>query len=254
MRVGRKKKIGKKKKKPNKEPRSGLAGWFSCGCSQQNVMYRHKLRSHLPSPAPLAAGHGPKRRPGRQGTRSPRCPGTSPSTEDAAPPQTPSAFSSPRSTQGEMSFTAPHPAVPTQRSTRHLGCQNLPTALLDARSLFLRPAPAAACPRGERRAREVWLWHRPARPAARRDLPPRPTQPKLTSHSCPRGSGDAGSPLVCVPVTPSHNQGHGVKDTHPTRHSVKTYVKPASAPLTWTQRMPPVSVPSQCARTVCKFT
>lgn len=55
---------GKIKKKINKkrgEQRASLraAGWFSCGCSQRNVMYRHRPRSHLPSPAPLAAGHGP---------------------------------------------------------------------------------------------------------------------------------------------------------------------------------------------------
>lgn len=134
----------------------------------------------------------------------------------AVPPETPSPIFSPKSTQGEMSFTAhtlrtTRCRPSTQPGTQHLSCQNLSTALLDARSLFLRPAPAAACPRGERRARRIWLWHRPARPAARRDLPRRPTQPKLTCQSWPRARRMQGHPSCAhhpLPQPGTQCEGH----------------------------------------------
>lgn len=191
-----------KKKEPNKEPRSGLLVGFPVG-ARSGTLCTGTGPAHTSPPrllSPLATAPALATAP-RHAFAS--LPGqASPNSEDAAPPETPSAIFSPRSTQGELSFAA-HTLRTTRcrPGARHLSCQNLRAALLDARSCFLRPAPAAACPKGERRARKVWLWHRPARPAARQDLPPRPTQPKLTWQSCPGARRMQGHPsCACHPL------------------------------------------------------
>lgn len=259
---------GKIKKEPNKEPRSELLLVFLWVLAAERYV---PAQGPLTPPLPGSSRRwpGPHRRPRRQGTRSPRCPGRTPPGRPlptprmqqcgAAPPETPSAISSPRSTQGETSFTAhtlprTRCRAGTRPGARHPGCQNPGSALVDARSLF--PVPCSS-------ARLLQLLvpgprDGPARFGCGTDLPGQ--QHAGTCHRVPRsqsspvraGHGLGGCRVTPrVPVTPSHHQGAAVKDTQPTRHRKSRGLSPS---VTWTQRIPAVSVPAQCDKTVCKCT
>lgn len=183
----------------------------------------------------------PQRRPRRQGTRSPRCPGRPPATRASPNIQDAAMWgSTPRSTLCHLfsqkhprgdEFQGPHPAndtVPTQLSTvsaaktcpppswMHVPCSS-------ARLLQLL-VPGAR--------------DGPGRFGCGTDLPGQ--QRAGTCHRVPRSHSSpvrAGHGLGrCrvtprVPVTPSHNQGPNVKDTHPTRHLGGTVKTMASALL-----------------------
>lgn len=158
----------------------------------------------------------PQRRPRRQGTRSPRCPGRPPATraspniEDAAVwDSTPTSTLCHLFPQGKHpwgdEFHGPHPAndtMPTQLATRRSVSQLPKPAHHSPGCTFLVPPPGScSClSQGRKTGLKVWLWHRPARPAARRDLPPRPTQPQLACQSWPRAREMQGHPsCACHP-------------------------------------------------------
>lgn len=197
-------------------------------------MYRHKPRSHLPSPAPLAAGHGPKRRP-RPRHALASLPGhlseqRACSSVGRHPQKHPLPSPLQKHTRGDE-FHSPtpcerHGADPALNPA--LRCQNLSAALLDARSLFLS---SCSCLSQERETGPQGL-------AVAQTCPASSTPgPATASHAAKAHLSELATGLGrCrvtprVPVTPSHSQGPCVKDTHPTRHLGGTVKTMASAPL-----------------------
>lgn len=155
-------------------------------------------------------------------------------------------------------FHGPHSAndtAPTQLSTRRSVSQLPKPAHHSPGCTFLVPPPGScSClSQGRKTGLKVWLWHRPARPAARRDLPPHPTQPQLTCQSWPRAREMQGHPsCACHPQPQPGTQCEG----HPPHQALRGHSKNhgLSPSVTWTVKIPPVSVPTQCTKAVCKFT